>query len=195
MAPGLLPIQSRWDAPLVTALTAVSFWCFLVQPCFLWGTDSWYMCCCCLRHSRGVSHASCEKREAHGSFWSVGFSGYLWGGAGWVRASPELLEEVGLSPSRRSGCRCVVFCRNARLEVASPQRVRPTIVYTIYTIHLPTFPIREMTNCVIASVAQLRRSGLVWSAAVAGGGGEGGGGSGHLSRNLPVAIRLRLCYL
>ena len=30
-----------------------------------------------------------------------------------------------------------------------------------------------MTNCVIASVAQLRRSGLVWSAAaVAGGGGE-----------------------
>ena len=49
-----------------------------------------------------------------------------------------------------------------------------------------------MQNCVIASVAQLRRSGLVWSAAVAGGGGEGGGGSGHLSRNLPVAVRLRL---
>ena len=90
---------------------------------------------------------------------------------------------------------CVVFCGNARLEFASPPGVRPAIVYTIYTIHLPTFPIREMTNCVIASVAQLRRSGLVWSAAVAGGGGEGGGGSGHLSRNSPVAVRLRLCYL
>ena len=137
----------------------------------------------------------CEKREAHGPFWSVGFLGYLWGGAGWVRASPELLGVVGLSPSRRGGCRCVVFCGNARLEVASPPRVRPAIVYTIYTIHLPTFPIREMTNCVIASVAQLHRSGLVWSTAVAGGGGEGGRGSGHLSRNLPVAVRLRLCYL
>ena len=113
MAPGLLPIQSRWDAPLVTALTAVSFWCFLVQPCFLRTTDSWYMCCCCLRHSRGVSYALCEKREAHGPFWSVGFLGYLWGGAGWVRASPELLGVVGLSPSRRGGYRCVVFCGNA----------------------------------------------------------------------------------
>ena len=111
-----------------------------------------------------------------------------------MRASPELLGVVGLSLSRRGGCRCVVFCGNARLEVASPPRVRPAIVITIYTIHLPTFPIREMTNCVIASVAQLRRSGLVWSATVAGGGGEGGGGSGHLSRNLPVVVRLRLCY-
>ena len=88
-----------------------------------------------------------------------------------------------------------MFCGNARLEVASPPHVRPAIVYTIYTIHLPTFPIREMTNCVIASVAPLRRSGLVWSAAVAGRGGEGRGGNGHLSRNLPVAVRLRLCYL
>ena len=120
------------------------------------------MCCCCLRYSRGVSYALCEKREAHGPFWSVGFLGYLWGGSGWVRASPELLGVVGLSPSRRGGYRCVVFCGNARLEVASPPRVRPAIVYTVYTIHLPTFPIREMTNCV--------------SAAVAGGGGEGGGG-------------------
>ena len=84
-----------------------------------------------------------------------------------MRASPELLGVVGLSPSRRGGCRCDVFCGNARLEVASPPRVRPAIVYTIYTIHLPTFPTREMTNCVIASVAQLSRSGLVWSAAVA----------------------------
>ena len=111
MAPGLLPIQSRWDAPLVTALTAVSFWCFLVQSCFLRGTDSWYICCFC---SRGVSYALCEKREAHGPFWSVGFWGYLWGGAGWVRASPELLGVVGLSPSRRvvAGVLCFVEIRD-----------------------------------------------------------------------------------
>ena len=84
MAPGLLPIQSRWDAPLVTALTAVSFWCFFVQPCFARGTDTWYMCCCCLRHSRRVSYALCEKREAHGPFWSVKVFGVSvgWGEVG-----------------------------------------------------------------------------------------------------------------
>ena len=73
--------------------------------------------------------------------------------------------------------------------VALPPRVRPAIVYTIYTIHLPTFPIREMTNCVIASVAQLRRSGLIWSAAVAGEGGRGGGGRGEWSFVEELAYR------
>ena len=37
MAPGLLPIQSRWDAPLVTALTAVIFGVFSFSPVFLGG--------------------------------------------------------------------------------------------------------------------------------------------------------------
>ena len=146
MAPRLLPIQSRWDAPLVTALTAVSFWVFSRSALFSWGDRlvvhvlllptafSWSFICV-VGETRGAR--AVLVRGVFGI--SVGR-----GGAG--ASEPRTTWVVVLSPSRRGGCRCVVFCGNARLEVASPPRVRPSIVYTIYTIHLPTFPIREMTT-------------------------------------------------
>ena len=152
MAPGLLPIQSHWDAPLVTALTAVSFWCFLVQPCFFRGTNSWYICCCCLRHSRGVSYALCEKREAHGPFWSVGFLGCLWGGAGWVRASPELLGVVGRHHDGvGAGVLCFVEMR-IRGCIAPARPSGYSLYYIYYTSSYLSHPRNdELRDCFCSS--------------------------------------------